>query len=72
MMVGAWNMEIIISRISQRCSGALRKNKELRRMQFYILIRDEEREHVGEIKTALLDTLIGHVVFLHVFFIWRS
>lgn len=52
-------MEIIIRKISQRCSGVLRKNKELRQMQFYILIRDEEWEHVGEIKTALLDTL-GH------------
>lgn len=55
MMVVAWNMEIIIRRISQRCSGVLRKNKELRRIQFYILIRDEEWEQVGEIKTALLE-----------------
>ncbi len=56
MMVEAWNIEIIIRRISQRCSGVLGKNKKLRRMQLYILIRDEEWEHVGEIKTALLDT----------------
>lgn len=57
MMVEAWNTEIIIRQISQRCSGVLRKNKKLRRVQFYILIRDEEREHVGEIKTAQLDML---------------
>lgn len=43
-------MEIIIRRISQRCSGVLKKNEELRWLQFYILIRGEEREHVGEIK----------------------
>ena len=57
-------MEIIIRRISQRCSGVLRKNKRLRRIQFYILLRDEEWEHVGEIKTALLDTLMGHIYFI--------
>lgn len=51
-MVKAFNMEIIIRKISQRCSGVLRKNKELRQMHFYILIRDEKWEHVGEIKTA--------------------
>lgn len=70
MMVEAWNMEIIIRKISQRCSGVLRKNKELRRMQFYILIRNEEWEHVGEIKNALLDRP-QILYFFHVFFIQK-
>lgn len=66
-------MEIIIRRISQRCSGVLRKNKELRRITFYILIRDEEWEHVGEIKNALLDTLIGYIYFIFdVLFMWKT
>lgn len=37
-------------------------------MQFYILIRDEEWEHVSEIKTALLDTL-GHKYLVFSLFI---
>lgn len=47
-------MEIIIRRIRQRRSGVLRKNKELRRISFYILIRDEEREHVNKLKLVYL------------------
>lgn len=47
-------MEIIIRRIRQGRSGVLRKNKELRRISFYILIRDEEREHADKIKTGFL------------------
>lgn len=60
MMVEAWNMEIIIRRISQRRSGVLRKNKELRRIKFYILIRDEEWEHVGKLN------LLYMASFLHI------
>lgn len=39
-------------------------------MQFYILIRNEEWEQVGEIKTALLDRP-QILYFFHVFFIQK-
>lgn len=66
-------MEIIIRRISQRCSGVLRKNKKLRWIQFYILIRDEERERVGEIKnrSARYFQRPRRTLFFCVVFIWK-
>lgn len=59
MMVEAWNMKIIIRRISQKHSGVLRKNKELRRIKFYILIRDEEREHSGKLNLMYLTSFLN-------------
>lgn len=47
-------MEIIIRGIRQRRSAVLRKNKELRPISFYVLIRDEKREHDDKLKLVFL------------------